>query len=50
LDEKTLRFEVWNDANHRWAETIYTMAGDGTLTGTWKSGDTVATALLKKEP
>jgi len=50
LDEKTLRFEVWDDANDRWAEAIYTMAGDGTLTGTWKSGDTVATALLKKEP
>ena len=50
LDEKTLRFEVWDDANSRWAEATYTMTGDGTLTGTWKSGDIVATALLKKEP
>jgi hypothetical protein len=50
LDEKTLRFEVWDDANDRWAEATYTMTGDVTLTGTWKSGDIVATALLKKEP
>jgi hypothetical protein len=50
LDEKTLRFEVWDDANNRWAEATYTMTGDGTLTGTWKSADMVATALLKKKP
>ena len=50
LDEKTLRFEVWDDANNRWAEATYTMTGDGTLTATWKSGGIVATALLKKEP
>ncbi len=50
LDEKTLRFEVWDDANNRWAEATYTMTGGGTLTGTWKSGDIVATALLEREP
>lgn len=50
LDEKTLRFEVWDDANNRWAEATYTMTGDETLTGTWRSGDIVATALLRKEP
>lgn len=50
LDEKTLRFEVWDDANNRWAEATYTMTGDGTLAGTWKSGDIVCTARLEKEP
>jgi hypothetical protein len=40
----------WDDAKNRWAEVTYTMTGDGTLTGTWKSGDIVPTALLKKEP
>jgi len=50
LDEKTVRFEVWDDANNRWAEATYTMTGDGTLAGTWKSGDIVATALLEREP
>ncbi len=50
LDAKTFRFEVWDDANSRWAEANYALADDGTLTGTWKSGDIVATAILKKEP
>ena len=50
VDEKTLRFEVWDDANDRWAEATYALADDGTLTGTWKSGDIVITAVLKKEP
>ena len=50
LDAKTLRFEVWDDANNRWAVATYTMTRGGTLTATWKSGDIVATALLKKEP
>ncbi len=50
VDEKTLRFEVWDDANNRWAEATYTLTDDGTLTGTWKSGDVVITAVLKKEP
>jgi hypothetical protein len=50
VDEKTMRFEVWDDANHRWAEATYTFSGDEKLTGTWKSGGIVATALLEKEP
>jgi hypothetical protein len=50
LDEKTVRFEVWDDANSRWAEATYSMTGQGKLAGTWKSGDIVATALLEREP
>jgi len=48
LDEKTLKLEVWDDATERWAEAIYTLNSDGTLNGTWRSGDIVATATLKK--
>jgi len=43
LDAKTLRFEVWDDANQRWAEATYTLNNDGTLTGAWKSGGVSAT-------
>ena len=50
MDEKPIRFEVLDDANNRWAEATYTMTGDGTLSCIWKSGDIVATAVLKKEP
>ena len=50
LDARTLRFEVWDDANSRWAEATYTLNSDGTLTGAWKSGDVTATGILKKEP
>jgi len=50
LDAKTMRFEVWDDANQRWAEATYTLNNDGTLTGTWKSGSVAATGVLKKEP
>jgi hypothetical protein len=50
VDEKTLKFEVWDDANHRWAEATYILSGDETLTGTWKSGGIVANAILQKEP
>ncbi len=49
LDAKTLRFEVWDDANQRWAEAVYTLNRDGTLTGRWSSGSVVATGLLTKE-
>lgn len=37
MDEKTLRFEVWDDANNRWAEATYPMTGEGTLSCIWKS-------------
>jgi len=50
LDQKTLGFEVWDDANSRWAEATYTLSADGTLTAVWKSGDITATARLEKEP
>ena len=50
LDAKTLRFEIWDDANSRWAEATYTLNNDGTLTGAWKSGGIAATGVLKKEP
>jgi hypothetical protein len=50
LDAKTVRFEIWDDANQRWAEATYTLNSDGMLTGTWKSGDVTATGILKKEP
>jgi hypothetical protein len=50
LDAKTMRFEVWDDANQRWAEAIYTLNNDETLIGTWKSGGVTATGVLKKEP
>lgn len=50
LDAKTVRFEVWDDANQRWAEAIFTLNSDGTLTGAWKSGGVAATGVLKKEP
>jgi hypothetical protein len=50
LDAKTLRFEVWDDANQRWAEATYTMNRDRTLSAKWRSGGVAATGILKKEP
>lgn len=50
LDARTVRFEIWDDANSRWAEATYTLNNDGTLSGTWKSGSVAATGILKKEP
>jgi hypothetical protein len=49
LDGKTLKLEIWDDAGRRWAEVTYTLGSDGTLTGGWRSGDSVASAILKKE-
>jgi hypothetical protein len=45
VDAKTVRFEVWDDANQRWAEPTYTLNNDGTLTGTWRSGGVTATGI-----
>jgi hypothetical protein len=44
-----LKLEIWDDAGRRWAEVTYALNSDGTLTGRWKSGDGMATAILKKE-
>jgi hypothetical protein len=49
LDARTLKLEIWDDAGRRWAEVIYTLNPDGTLTGRWSSGGGVAHATLKKE-
>jgi hypothetical protein len=49
LDEKTLKLDIWDDASNRWAETTYALNSDGTLTGTWRSGQIVANGTLKKE-
>ena len=50
LDAKTVRFEVWDDANSRWAEATYTLNTDGTLAARWSSGSIVVTGVLEKEP
>ena len=50
LDARTVRFEVWDDANKRWGEATYTLNRDGTLAARWSSGSVVATGMLKKEP
>jgi hypothetical protein len=50
VDAKTVRFEVWDDANQRWAEATYTLNNDDTLTAMWRSGGVTATGILKKEP
>lgn len=50
LDAKTIRFDVWDDANQRWAEATYTLNRNGTLTAKWSSGSIVVTGVLKKEP
>jgi hypothetical protein len=50
LDAKTVRFAVWDDANQRWAEAIYTLNNDETLIGTWRSGSLAATGVLQKKP
>jgi hypothetical protein len=49
-DARTVRFEVWDDANSRWAEATYTLSTDGTLAARWSSGSVVVTGVLKKEP
>jgi hypothetical protein len=49
LDARTVRFEIWDDANSRWAEATYTLSSDGTLAARWSSGSVVATGVLKKE-
>ena len=47
---RTLRFEVWDDANQRWAEAFYTMNRQGRLTAKWRSGDIIATGVLTRLP
>jgi hypothetical protein len=50
LDAKMVKFEVWDDANSRWAEASWTLNRDGTLTAKWSSGGNVTTGVLEKEP
>ncbi len=49
VDATAMRFDIWDDATGRWAEAVFTLNRDGTLTGKWSSGDIVATGVLKKE-
>ncbi len=49
LGERTLKLEVWDDAGQRWADVLYRLNPDGTLTGRWSSGGFVANATLQKE-
>ena len=49
LDDRTLFLNVWDDAGNRWADVTFTRNSDGTLTGKWSSGGTVANATLHKE-
>jgi hypothetical protein len=48
--ETTLQVELWDDANQRWAEAVFDLNPDGTLSGTWKSGGVIAHAILRKYP
>ncbi len=50
LNARTVRFEIWDDANERWAEASYTLNRDGTLAARWSSGGNVATGVLERQP
>ncbi len=50
LGQRTLKLEIWDDAGQRWADVIYRLNPDGTLTGEWSSGGFRAHATLQREP
>ena len=49
-DAATLRLDVWDETAGDWADLTYTLNRDGTLTGKWRRGDFVQSAILERQP